>query len=148
MRALTKPLLFVFACILCFAVNAQDSLKLTCPFMNGTGREPKEAFSWDPPDRKVIMISQTDTVVRSAYEGKVSNVSQTEDGLYEVVIYYKDLYFWYYNVTKPLVRKMEVVKAGQAIGTYSAGNELEFRVFRDEVAIDSRNWLECKIIKD
>jgi hypothetical protein len=26
--------------------------RLLCPFENGMGREPKEAFSWDPPIRK------------------------------------------------------------------------------------------------
>ena len=31
--------------------------KLLCPFENGMGREPKEAFTWDPPDKKVIMMS-------------------------------------------------------------------------------------------
>lgn len=123
----------------------KDSLRLACPFEHGSGREPKEAYTWDPKDEKIIMISQVDTLIRSCINGTVSNVSTTEDGTYEIVIYYKNEYFWYYGVAKPLVKKGENVLARQSIGIYKFGTELEFRMFRNEDQVDPRNLLECKI---
>ena len=58
------------------------------------------------------MISKVDSIVRSCVNGTVSNVNPTEDGKYEIVVYYKNLYFWYYGVAKPLVKKGENVAAG------------------------------------
>jgi murein DD-endopeptidase MepM/ murein hydrolase activator NlpD len=120
------------------------SVKLVCPFENGTGREPKEAFTWDPPDKKVIMISKTDTAVRSCIDAKVLSVNPTEDGRFEVVIYYNEYYFWYYGLTKALVNVNQSVKAAQLIGTYTFGHEMEFRMFKDEDPVDPREFLECK----
>jgi len=119
--------------------------KLLCPFENGMGREPKEPFTWDPPDKKVIMISKIDTAIRSCIDAKVSSINPTEDGHYEVVIYYKDYYFWYYGITKVLVNINQLVKAGQVLGSYKPGLEMEFRMFKDEQPIDSREFLECKV---
>ena len=127
--------------------DKKDSLRLTCPFDHGTGREPKEAFSWEPKDLKVIMISNADSIARSCINGTVSNVNPAEDGGYEIVIYYKNYYFWYYGVEKPLVKKNDNVSARQAIATYKKGSELEFRMFKDEKPLDPREMLECKIVK-
>ena len=147
MKSLIKLLVVSLFCFFQSEVKAQDTLRLTCPFEHGSGREPKEAFTWDPPDKKVIMVSAIDTLIRSAYSGTVSNVNPTEDGLFEVVIFFKNYYFWYYNVTRPLVKKNDNVKAGQNIGVYTLGHELEFRLFRIDELLDPRDWLECKIPK-
>lgn len=128
-------------------IFGQDNLKLACPFDKGTGREPKEAFTWDPKDEKVIMISMNDTIARSCIEGTVSNVSQADEGGYEIVIFYKDYYFWYYGVSAPLVKKGERVTVRQPIASYTKGNELEFRMFKNEKPLDPRPFLECKILK-
>ena len=125
----------------------KDSMRLVCPFEHGSGREPKEAYTWSPPDLKVIMISHIDTIVRSSITGNVSNINPTEDNRFEIVVYYKNFYFWYYGITKPLVKKGQSIKAGDAIGIYAFGDELEFRMFRDEEPVDPRNLLECKIPK-
>ena len=118
--------------------------KLLCPFEHGTGREPKEAFTWDPPDKKVIMVSQVDTALRSCIDAKVLSVNPTEDGGFEMVIYYKEYYFWYYGITKALANVNQNVKAGQVLGTYKFGQEMEFRMFKDEEPMDCREFLECK----
>lgn len=146
MKSICKVYLIIAFLYTPLSLFAQkDSLRLACPFEHGSGREPKEAYTWEPKDEKVIMISQVDTIVRSCINGTVSNVSPTEDGRYEIVIYYKDLYFWYYGVEKPLVKRGENVVAQQAIGTYKFGAELEFRMFKHEDQMDPRNLLECKI---
>jgi len=119
--------------------------KLLCPFENGMGREPKEAFSWDPPDKKVIMMSKVDTAIRSCIDAKVLSINPTEDGRFELVIYYKEWYFWYYGITKALVNVNQVIKAGQVLGTYTFGQEMEFRMFKDEEPMDPRVFLQCKV---
>jgi hypothetical protein len=119
--------------------------RLLCPFENGMGREPKEAFSWDPPDKKVIMISKVDTAIRSCIDAKVLSINPTEDGRFEIVIYYKEWYFWYFGIKNALVNVNQVIKAGQVLGTYKFGQEMEFRMFKDEEAMDPREFLECKV---
>ena len=125
----------------------KDSMVLKCPFEHGSGREPKEAFTWSPPDRKIIMISHVDTLVRSAIGGTVTNVDFTEDSTYEIVVNVRDLYFWYYGIDKPFVKRGQTVKAGDTIGRYKFGTELEFRMFKNEDMLDPRNLLECKVPK-
>ena len=119
--------------------------KLLCPFENGMGREPREAFSWDPPDKKVIMISKVDTAIRSCIDAKVLSINPTEDGRFELVIYYKEWYFWYYGIKKALVNVNQTIKAGQVLGTYAFGQEMEFRMFKDEEPMDPRQFLDCKV---
>src|SRR5258706_7825031 len=146
MKSINKAcLLAIFLNVSCSLFAQKDSVRLACPFEHGSGREPKEAFTWEPKDLKIIMISRIDSIVRSCINGTVSNVNATEDGRYEIVIYKDNLYFWYYGVAKPLVKKGEKVAARKAIGTYTFGTELEFRMFRDEQQLDPRNLLECKI---
>src|SRR5215510_10289705 len=79
------------------SIAQADSIRLICPFENGSGREPKEAYTWDPPEKKIIMITKKDTIIRSCINATVSNVNPIEDQRFEVVIYYKDYYFWYYG---------------------------------------------------
>ncbi len=119
--------------------------RLLCPFERGMGREPKEAFTWDPPDMKVIMISKMDTAVRSCIDSKVLSINPTEEGRYEMVIFYKEYYFWYYGIKKPLVNINQELKAGEVLGTYEFGEEMEFRMFKDEEMMDPRSYLECTI---
>jgi len=118
---------------------------LLCPFEHGMGREPSQAYAWDPPDMKVVMISLEDTVIRSCINARVASINPTEDGRYELVIYYKEYYFWYFGFASPLVNNNQDVKAGEILGTYKPGDEMEFRMFKDEVMVDPRKFLECEI---
>jgi hypothetical protein len=148
MKSTGKALILALFFCTPMMIHAQkEAPRLVCPFANGSGREPKEAYSWEPRDEKVIMVSNIDTIVRSSVNGTVSNVNVTEDNRYEIVIYYKNYYFWYYGVAKPLVKKNQNVAAGQAIGTYVLGSELEFRMYKDEEQLDPRNLLECHVPK-
>lgn len=125
----------------------KDSAWLVCPFEHGSGREPKEAYTWDPPDKKIIMISRVDSMVRSCVNGEVVAVSAAEDNQFEIVVYYKEYYFWYLGMMQSKVKKGDKVKAGQALAVYTLGTELEFRMFKFEDVIDPRNLLECKVPK-
>ena len=133
----------------CQQILAQtDSLRLVCPFQNGSGREPKEAYTWDPPDKKIIMITKLDTIIRSCINATVAAVNPTEDNRFEVVIYHKNYYFWYYGVAKSFVKRGDLLKAGQALGLYTPGTEVELRMFEKEEAIDPRKLLDCKTPND
>ena len=149
MKIKIQPVLLIVSLFIGANALAQikDTIHLVCPFEHGSGREAKEAFTWDPPDKRVIMVSLLDTTVRSAVNGRVSNVNPADDGLFEVVIYYKDYYFWYYGVTKAFVVRGQVVTAGQSIGYNKLGTELEFRMFKNEDPLDPRDLLDCKIPK-
>ena len=145
------------AFVFCLGVStlhlaAQEKMVLVCPFEHGSGREPKQAFTWDPPEHMVIMISHVDSIVRSCVPGEVVNVQVNEDNKYEIVVYYKEHYFWYNNVTKPAVKRMQKVTAAQTLGSYTFGDELELRVYKeprknDPEMIDPRDMLECKVPK-
>jgi hypothetical protein len=138
----------VLICISCsLLAQKKDSLRLACPFERVSGREPKEAFSWSPPDHKIVMISYADSIVRSCVTGTVTNVVQGDDNEYEIVIFYKDYYFWYTGMIKPKVVKGQAVSARQPIGSYIPGTELEFRMYKNEDIMDPRNLLECKMQK-
>jgi hypothetical protein len=153
MKINVKHLLLVaFLFIAASSLAQKDSMSLVCPFEHGTGREPKEAFTWDPPDQKVIMISHTDSIIRSCINGEVVKVINNEDSAYEVVIFAKGFYFWYNNIAKPLVQVRQIVKARQSIGRYKFDTELEFRMYKEmkkdePQMMDPRNWLDCKVPK-
>jgi len=144
-------LLLILTPVLLQAQNSStnlDKTKLICPFENGMGREPKEAYYWNPPDRKVIMISQVDSIVRSCIKAKVVKAEPAEDNNYEIVINTGDHYFWYYGAMRPLVRRGQDVNAAQPLAIYTMGTELEFRMFKDEDMLDPRELLDCKLQKE
>lgn len=118
---------------------------LVCPFEHGSGREPKEAFTWDPPDQKVIMISKVDSNVRSCINATVVKAEPSEDSTYEIVINVKNFFFWYHGVMKPKVKRGDTVSAGQTLGIYRFGTELEFRMYDEDDMKDPRDLLECKV---
>lgn len=148
MRSIIKACLLAVLMYAPVTIFAQgDSIRLACPFEHGSGKEPKQAYTWEPNDLKLTMISQVDTIVLSCITGVVSNVSPAEDGVYEIVVHNKNYYFWYFGVAKPLVKKGQQVTARQPIATYKLGSELEFRMFKFETPVDPRNLLECKVPK-
>ncbi len=138
-------LLSVVLTICCSAViNAQEIEKLRCPFEHGMGRVSKEPYTWDPADKKLILVSQVDTIIRSGLDATVLTVMPSDEGGYQIVIHQDDFYFWYFGVKRPLVSKGQKVKAGQALATYTIGKEVEFRMLKDEEPMDPRELLDCK----
>ncbi len=125
--------------------QAQDISKLICPFENGLGSPTKEAYTWNPADKKLILVSTTDTIIRSVIDATVLTVMPSDEGDYQIVIHYDDYYFWYFGVKKPLVNRGQKLKAGQPLATYTTGKEVEFRMFKDEEALDPRGLLDCKV---
>ena len=126
-------------------VFAQDSLQLTCPLKSGV---PKVIRASDKDYQKsseygVMITSKTDTLVQAVHDGAVIIVARTEDMRYDLVIQYKNYFFWYAGILMPKVRQGIRIKAGDMIGTYKPGELLEILMYQQEEPVNPRKYLKC-----
>jgi len=138
----TFLLLFSFTVSFVFA---QDSLQLTCPLKTGV---PKVIRASDKDYQKsseygVMITSKTDTLVQAVHDGAVIIVARTEDMRYDLVIQYKNYFFWYAGILMPKVRQGVRIKAGDIIGTYKPGELLEILMYQQEEPVNPRKYLKC-----
>ena len=138
----TFLLLFSFTVSFVFA---QDSLQLTCPLKSGV---PKVIRASDKDYQKsseygVMITSKTDTLVQAVHDGAVIIVARTEDIRYDLVIQYKNYFFWYAGILMPKVRQGIRIKAGDMIGTYKPGELLEILMYQQEEPVNPRKYLKC-----
>jgi len=137
--------LFFFSLIVSIAFAQSDSLQLACPLKAGV---PKMIRASDKDYQKsseygVILTSKMDTTVLAVHDGAVVIVARTEDTKYDVVIQFRNYYFWYAGVLAPNVRQGTKVKAGDIIGTYKPGDMLELLMFQQEEPVNPRKYLKC-----
>ncbi len=133
-------------------VNGQrEGFRLVCPLNNAEiVPPPKEAIRYDPPDLCIVITSTPDTVVKACIDGRVTNVEQNDEGGWDIVFFYKDrrqnkdYYFWYSGKIKPIVRRNDALKAGQAIGYIPPGERIEMLMFEFETQLDPTKFLDCK----
>ena len=137
-------LLFVFSFIVLF-VFAQDSLQLKCPLLGGTLKTIRASDKdyQKSSEYGVMLTSRVDTAVLAVHEGAVTIVARTEDTKYDVVIQYRNYYFWYAGVLAPKVRQGSKVKPGDIIGGYKPGDMLELLMFQQEEPVNPRKYLKC-----
>jgi murein DD-endopeptidase MepM/ murein hydrolase activator NlpD len=140
----TTFLLF-FSFIVSIAFAQADSLQLSCPLKAGI---PKTIRASDKDYQKsseygVILTSKLDTAVLAVHDGAVVIVARTEDTKYDVVIQFRNYYFWYAGVLAPKVRQGTKVKTGDVIGTYKTGDMLELLMFQQEEPVNPRKYLKC-----
>jgi hypothetical protein len=126
-------------------VFAQDSLQLTCPLKSGV---PKVIRASDKDYQKsseygVMITSKTDTLVQAVHDGAVIIVARTEDLRYDLVIQYKNYFFWYAGILTPKVRQGTRIKGGDIIGTYKPGELLEILMYQQEEPVNPRKYLKC-----
>ena len=126
-------------------VFAQDSLQLTCPLKTGV---PKVIRASDKDYQKsseygVMITSKTDTLVQAVHDGAVIIVARTEDMRYDLVIQFKNYFFWYAGILMPKVRQGTRVKAGDIIGTYKPNELLEILMYQQEEPVNPRKYLKC-----
>ena len=126
-------------------VFAQDSLQLTCPLKSGV---PKVIRASDKDYQKsseygVMITSKTDTLVQAVHDGAVIIVARTEDMRYDLVIQYKNYFFWYAGIQTPKVRQGARIKAGDIIGVYKPGDLLEILMYQQEEPVNPRKYLKC-----
>ena len=124
----------------------KDSLQLSCPLNNIIIKDPNKTgpYHYDQPDRKLILVSPTDTSFLSPVDGKIFSISMGDEKKYEIVMYYRDYYIWIIGVTKPVVKRNQVVKRGQQLARISPNEEIEFLLFKNDTPLDPRGYLECK----
>jgi hypothetical protein len=123
----------------------KDSVWLQCPLNDATVvPPPKNVIHYDEPDLCIVLVSVPDTVVKACYNGRVTNVQQTDDGKWDVVFYYKDFYFWYSGLAKVNVRRNDNLKTGQPVGFIASGQKMEMLMFNFETPIDPIRYLDCK----
>ena len=143
LKRTTFLLIFSFTVSIAFAQS--DSLQLSCPLKAGV---PKIIRASDKDYQKsseygVILTSKMDTTVQAVHDGAVVIVARTEDTKYDVVIQFKNYYFWYAGVLAPKVRQGTKVKTGDSIGTYKPGDMLELLMFQQEEPVNPRKYLKC-----
>lgn len=127
----------------------QDSVWLHCPLDQAiVVPPPKNIMKFDEPDLCIVLVSIPDTVVKAVVTGRVSNVVQNDDGKWDVVFYYRDYYFWYSGLSKPLVRRGDNLKTGQPVGYIPVGGNLEFLMYNFETPMNPVRFLSCnKVLK-
>jgi murein DD-endopeptidase MepM/ murein hydrolase activator NlpD len=118
--------------------------RLICPLANATEVFEKQPYSLGK-ELKIILSSASDTTVKAGVAGTVTNVQQDEDHKYIVILEFKNYYFWYGGITKPLVREDQKIKAGDILGTLAPGGKLELHFFDFEDPIDPKKLLDCKL---
>jgi septal ring factor EnvC (AmiA/AmiB activator) len=142
LKRTTFLLLFSFTVSFVFA---QDSLQLTCPLKSGV---PKVIRASDKDYQKsseygVMISSKTDTLVQAVHDASVVIVARTEDMKYDMVLQYKNYFFWYAGILTPKVRQGARIKAGDIIGVYKPGDLLEILMYQQEEPVNPRKYLKC-----
>jgi hypothetical protein len=117
--------------------------RLICPLNEATEVFEKQPYSLGK-ELKIILSSSSDTTVKAGVAGTVTNVQQDEDRKYIVILEFKNYYYWYSGIAKPLVKEDQKIKAGDPLGTLAAGGKLELHFFDFEEPIDPKKYLDCK----
>lgn len=138
-------LFLLFSLTASFVFAQTDSLQLTCPLKAGV---PKIIRASDKDYQKsseygVMISSKIDTLVQAVHDAAVVLVARTEDTKYDLVLQYKNYFFWYAGVLTPKVRQGARIKAGDIIGTYKPGDLLEILMYQQEEPVNPRKYLKC-----
>ena len=143
LKRTTFLLLFFFTVSFVFAQT--DSLKLSCPLKTGVSKviRASDKDYQKSSEYGVMLSSKTDTAVQAVHEASVVIVARTEDTKYDVVLQFRNYYFWYAGVLSPKVRQGSKVKTGDIIGTYRPGDMLELLMFQQEEPVNPRKYLKC-----
>lgn len=122
-----------------------DSLSLVCPLDHGVPRiiRASDRDYQKSSEYGVMITSKTDTIVKAVHQGLILVVNRTEDSKFDVLLFYKEMYFWYAGVKMPKVTRGTRVKAGDVIGTYEPGDLLELMMFEFDEPINPRRFLKC-----
>lgn len=96
-------------------------------------------------ERKMIISSETDSLVKAPASGVVYTVQRDSDGSYDIVFSHEDFYFWLSGIQKPLVRARQNLEKGQPLGVLRTGAKLEILLFENETPADPAEYLPCAL---
>jgi hypothetical protein len=142
-----KMLLLFSLCLTSLLSFAQaDTMSLVCPLENGTPRiiRASDKDYQRSSEYGVMLTTKTDTIVYAVHTAQVVLVAKTEDTKYDIVLLYKNYYFWYAGVLAPRVKVNSRISAGDVIGTFNPGDLLELLMFDKEEPVNPRQFLKCK----
>ena len=123
--------------------QVKDSLILSCIFLQAKDITPKESRADGQKELKLVLASNSDTVVKACMDGVISKVQRDQDGKWEVVFYHQDYWFWLTGITTVAVKPNQKVKAGQAIGYNETGEPVELLVYDFETPVDPKKYMRC-----
>jgi hypothetical protein len=124
--------------------QTKDSLKLACLLDNAIESAPeKPGINKGPVELKIVLSSATDTVVKACTDARVSNVERDEEGKWEVVFFQKNYFFWLSGLSKPVVKKNQKIKTGEAIGYLQPGEKIELLLYDFETPLDPKKYMKC-----
>ncbi|MBL7731100.1 MAG: M23 family metallopeptidase [Chitinophagaceae bacterium] len=150
MRKLVKDCLLIALFIVPLQLAAQkDSVKLICPLNDAiVVPPPSNVIHYDQEDLCIVLKSVPDTLVKSCATGRITNTEFTDESKNGVVMFAKiggkDYYLWYTGMSKLLVKRNDVVKAGQPIGIVPSGEKIELMMYEFETPVDPVKFLDCK----
>lgn len=150
MKEMVKACLAAAAVIYSLSGYGQNnSFPLPCPLNEASVvPPPKNAVKFDEPDLCIVLTSVPDTIVKSIGTGRITNVENTEETGYGLVLFAKvggkEYYFWYTGMNKLLVKRNDVVKPGQPLGYISPGSRIELTMYEFETPVDPLKHLDCK----
>lgn len=138
-------LLFVSCVAILQTFGQVDSLQLKCPLVSGTSKTIRASDKdyQKSSEYGIMLTSKIDTTVQAVHDGAITIVARTEDTKYDVVIQFRNYYFWYAGVLSPKVKQNMKVKAGDIIGSYKPGDMLELLMFQAEEPVNPRKYLKC-----
>ena len=149
MRTLFLSIVVVCGNLLCYsslrAQTAEDVPAFTCPLMQAVRHTDSAALRYEgSEERKLIISSPTDSLVKACADAVISTVQREADGTYGIVYSYEDFWFWVSGVQQPMVRAQQRVKQGQPIGRLLPGAKLEILLFDFETPVDPAEYLRCR----
>lgn len=139
--------LLLFLCSSFFAQAQLDtSFRLECPLDNGSPRiiRASDKDYQSSSEYGVMFTSKVDTLVKAVHDASVVLIARTEDTKYDIVLKYKEYYFWYAGIITPKIKNGARVKPGDIIGIYKPGDLLELMMYLQEEPINLRKYLRCK----
>jgi hypothetical protein len=117
--------------------------RLICPLNEATEVFEKQPYSLGK-ELKIILSSPSDTTVKAGLNGTVTNLQQDEDQKWVIVFNFKNYYFWYGGISKPMVKEDQKIKQGEPLGIMAPGGKLELHFFDFETPLDPKKVLDCK----
>lgn len=140
--------LLLITCVMVLSASAQDdSTAFSCPLQQARLHIDSASMKMagTAQDLKMILSSDTDSLVKATADAVVFAVQRQADGTYEIVYSHEDYYFWVSGIDKPLVRAQQRVSRRQAIGTLAPGKKLEILLFEFETPVDPADYLPCAL---
>lgn len=121
----------------------KDSLILSCILYKATDITPQEKRGDGQQELKLVLSSNTDTVVKASMDAVISKVQRDQEGKWEIVYYHQDYWFWISGISTVAVKPNQKIKSGQTLGYNQPGEPVELLVYDFETPVDPKKYLRC-----